>query len=105
MKIPKTRRKLCPHCKKHTSHKVINQKFKGLNKTHTISRGSQNRTKKRGLRRGAGNLGRFSRPAIAKWKMTGAKVSKKTDLRFTCQECKKTHIQKKGKRAKRFELK
>ncbi len=105
MKIPKTRKRHCPHCKKHAEHKLINQKFKGLGKTHTQSRGSQTRTRKRGRRTGVGNKGRLSRPAIAKWKRTGAKTSKKTDLRYTCQECKKTHIQSKGIRAKRFELK
>ncbi len=105
MKIPKIRSRYCPFCKKHTEHKVVNQKFKGLNKTHTQTKGSKIRTKKRARRAGTGNKGRFSRPAIAKWKKTGAKTSKKTDLRYTCQECKKTHIQKKGKRAKRIELK
>ena len=105
MKIPKTLTRYCPFCRKHTSHKVINQKFKGLNKTHTQTKGSQTRTKKRGRRSGVGNKGRFSRPAIAKWKKTGAKTSKKTDLRYTCQECQKTHTQRKGKRSKRIELK
>lgn len=98
-------KRLCPFCKKHTEHKVLNQKFKGLNKTHTQTKGSKTRSKKRGQRTGIGNLGRFSRPAIAKWKKTGAKTSKKTDLRYTCQECKKTHIQKKGIRAKKIEMK
>lgn len=105
MKIPKVRKRLCPYCKKHTEHKTVNQKFKGLNKTHTQTKGSQTRTKKRGRRTGVGNKGRLSRPAIAKWKKTGAKTSKKSDFRYTCQECKKTHIQNKGKRAKRIELK
>ena len=105
VKIPKTKKRLCPFCKKHTEHKVIHQKFKGLNKTHPQSKGSKTRTKKRGRRAGIGSKGRFSRPAIAKWKRTGAKTSKKTDLRYTCQECKKTHMQKSGKRAKRIELK
>ncbi|MFH1682164.1 MAG: hypothetical protein ABIA37_00045, partial [Candidatus Woesearchaeota archaeon] len=92
MKIPKQMKRMCPFCKTHTAHKVINQKFKGLNKNHTQTHGSQTRTKKRGRRTGSGNLGRFSRPAIAKWKKTGVKTSKKTDLRYTCQICKKTHI-------------
>lgn len=105
MKIPKLIKRMCPFCKTHTEHKVVNQKFKGLNKTHTQTKGSQTRTKKRGKRTGSGNLGRFSRPAIAKWKKTGAKTSKKTDLRYTCQNCKKTHVQKKGIRAKKIEMK
>jgi len=105
VKIPKAKKRHCPFCKKHTEHKIIQQKFKGLNKTHTQTKGSQTRTKKRGRRAGIGNMGRFSRPAIAKRKRTGAKASKKTDLRYTCSECKKTHIQKKGKRSKRIEFK
>lgn len=105
MKIPKIQKRYCPFCRKHSEHKVINQKFKGLNKTHTQTKGSQIRTKKRGSRAGVGNKGRFSRPSIAKRKMTGAKTSKKTDLRFTCQVCKKTSVQKKGKRVRRIELK
>jgi len=105
MKLPKQTKRLCPHCKKHTEHKVANTKNKGLNATHTQSHGSQTRTRKRGSRAGIGNLGRFSRPAIAKRKRTGSKASKKTDLRYTCQECKKTHIQRTGIRTKKFELK
>ena len=105
MKIPKTMKRLCPHCKKHNEHKVINQKNRGLNKTHTQTKGSKTRTKKRGRRTGVGNQGRFSRPAIGKWKKTGAKSSKKTDLRYTCSGCKKTHIQNQGIRSKRIEMK
>jgi len=104
MKIPKTKKRLCRHCKKHTEHKVHNQSFKGLNKNRTQSRGSQTRVKKRGLRRGFGNLGRFSRRPVAKWKMTGAKNTKKTDLRYTCKECKKVSVQNSGIRTKRVEL-
>ncbi|MBU0457066.1 MAG: 50S ribosomal protein L44e [Nanoarchaeota archaeon] len=104
MKIPKTIKRLCTKCKKHTEQKVHNQSFRGLNKTHTMSRGSKGRTMKRGLRRGTGNLGRFSRPAIAKWKMTGAKNTKKTDLRYTCSICKKVSCQSEGIRTKKVEL-
>jgi large subunit ribosomal protein L44e len=105
MKMTKTLRRLCPYCKKHTEHKVTNQKFKGLNKAHPQSRGSQTRVKKRGQRRGAGNNGRYSRPPIASWKMTGSKTSKKTDLRYQCNDCKKTHGQKSGFRVKKLEFK
>ncbi|MFC1801004.1 50S ribosomal protein L44e [Nanoarchaeota archaeon] len=105
MKIPKIRKTYCPFCKKHTEHKTTQQKFKGLNAAHPMSKGSKSRTKKRGSRRGAGNLGRFSRPPIASWKMTGAKSSKKTDFRFECKECKKTHIKGTGTRSKKLEIK
>ncbi len=104
MKLPKTRNKNCPFCKKHTEHKISQAKKKTLGTAHTLTRGGQKRTKKRGRRSGTGNLGRYSRPAINKRKMSGKKLSKKTDLRYTCKECKKSHTQKKGKRAKKLEF-
>ncbi len=104
MKLPKTTKRLCPYCKKHTTHTIKNQTFKGLNKTHTMSRGSKPRVKARGLRRGTGNLGRFSKKAMGSWKRYGKKQTKKTDLRYTCKECGKTHMQKKGTRTKRVEF-
>ena len=50
-------------------------------------------------------MGRYSKPAITKFKMTGKKSSKKTDLRYECSECKKQHTQSKGFRAKKIEFK
>jgi large subunit ribosomal protein L44e len=105
MKVPKTTKRHCPFCKKHTTHSIKNQGFKGLNKTHTMSRGSKSRLKARGLRRGLGNLGRFSKKAMGAWKRYGKKQTKKTDLRYTCKECSKTHSQRKGTRTKRVEFK
>ncbi len=102
MKIRKTVRRYCPFCRKHTEHKVSVAKKKGRNAARPMSKGSKSRVKRRGLRRGAGNLGRYSKPP--KPKMTGKKLSKKTDLRYTCKECKKTHSQKKGFRAKKIEF-
>lgn len=104
MKLPKSTKRFCPFCKKHTEHKITLQKFKGLNKSHPQSRGSQTRTKKRGRRTGCGNLGRYSRPPMAQRKRVGAKSSKKTDLRYTCEVCKKTHVQRKGFRSKKIEF-
>ena len=105
MKMPKTVRRLCPYCKKHTEHKVANAKRKTPSSVHPMSYGSKTRARLRGAARGYGNRGRYSKPAISKWKATGKKISKKTDLRYTCKECKKTHVQKKGVRAKRVEFK
>jgi large subunit ribosomal protein L44e len=102
MKFKKIIKRYCPHCKKHNEHKVAQAKKKGRNATHPISKGSKSRVKARGLRRGAGNLGRYSKPP--KPKMTGKKVSKKTDFRYTCNVCKKTHSQASGIRAKKVEL-
>lgn len=101
MKIPKLMRKYCPYCKKHTQHKVAQTKKK---QASSLTYGSKTRARMRGKARGKGNLGRYSKPAVTKFKMAGKKLSKKTDLRYTCKECKKTHIEGKGKRAKRVEF-
>ena len=101
MKIPKKLKTYCPYCKKHTEHKVAQTKKKNPS---PLTHGSKHRAKKRGLSRGYGNLGRYSKPAITKFKRTGAKQTKKTDLRYTCSECKKTHVQKRGIRAKKVEF-
>lgn len=102
MKVPKTVRRLCPFCRKHTEHKVSQTKKK---QASSLKKGSKYRARKRGLARGFGNLGRYSKPAITKFKMTGKKVSKKTDFRYTCSVCKKSHAQRKGIRAKKVEMK
>jgi len=102
MKLPKTMRRYCPYCKKHTQHKVaLNKKRNPRSMTY----GSKLRARRRGQARGIGNMGRYSKPAITKFKMTGKKSSKKTDLRYECSECKKQHTQSKGFRAKKIEFK
>lgn len=101
MKLPKTVNRLCPKCKKHTEHKITSNKRKNAS---SLKRGSKYRAKKRGLAKGAGNLGRYSKPAVTKFKLTGAKTTKKTDLRYTCSVCKKTSMQKSGIRTKRVEF-
>ncbi len=101
MKLPKLAKRLCPHCKKHTEHKIAQNKKKTAS---SLTYGSKVRAKRRGKARGAGNQGRYSKPAVTKFKMTGKKVTKKTDLRYECKECKKKHMQKSGIRAKRVEF-
>jgi large subunit ribosomal protein L44e len=102
MKKPKQVKRHCPYCKKHTPHKVAVAKKKTPGSVHPLSQGSQ---KRREFGKGAGNLGtRGSKPALTKWKMTGKKLSKKTDFRFECQTCKKTHVQRSGIRAKKVEM-
>jgi large subunit ribosomal protein L44e len=101
MKIPKTVRRYCPYCKKHTEHKVIQVK-KG--KARSLSYGSKVRAKRRGRARGMGSLGRYSKPAVTQWKMAGKKHTKKTDLRYQCTVCKKMHTQSRGIRAKKVEF-
>lgn len=71
---------------------------------HPMSRGSNSRMRARGLRRGFGNYNKYSKPAISKFKRTGAKISKKVDLRFKCNICNKTWVQNEGFRTKKLEL-
>lgn len=92
----------CPYCKKHTEHKLTQNKAKGRSSAHPMSRGAKVRVMKRGDRRGYGNLGRYSKPS--KPKMSGKKTSKKSDFRYKCSACNKTHTQKKGFRAKKLEF-
>ncbi len=102
MKIPKTIKRHCPYCKKHTTQKVTQAK---KHNPSSLKYGSKNRAKRRGAARGIGSRGRYSKPAMSKWKMTGKKQSKKTDLRYECSECKKSKAQKKGFRTKKIEFK
>ena len=102
MKMPKQVNRHCARCKKHTAQKVTINKAKSRGSVHTLSRGNTARQELRGQRRGFGNLGRFSKPP--KPKMTGKKMTKKTDFRYTCAECGYTTTQKKGFRAKKVEL-
>ena len=97
MKLPKTTNRYCPSCKKKTEHKI---KIVGTGfKRGTLTRGSIARAKLRGLGVGIGNKGRWgSKPAITKNKRK-SKTTKKTNLMYTCQECKKSKYQKKGQRA------
>ncbi len=102
MKIPKEMKRHCPFCKKHTIHTVSQAKRKAKGSKRPLGKGSKIRTKLRGFWKGTGNLGKYSKPP--KPKMVGKKLTKKTDFRYTCRECKKTHAQKKGIRAKKVEL-
>lgn len=105
MKIPKLKKRYCPYCKKHTEHKVSQAKRKTPSSVHPMGYGSKTRARRRGAARGFGNLGRYSKKAISAFKMTGKKATTKIDLRYECKECKKTHTQSKGKRAKKVEFK
>lgn len=104
MKLPKTRRMYCKKCKKHTVHKISEAKKKTPNSRHPMSYGSKKRAKRRG-KMGLGSMGRYSKPPLSKFKMTGKKQSKKVDLRYTCGECKKIFTAGKAWRAKRIEFK
>ncbi|MFH1307692.1 MAG: 50S ribosomal protein L44e [archaeon] len=102
MKIPKKIQRFCPFCKKKTEHKVADISSAG--KRGATKRGSIQRARKRGLGRGKGNLGKWgSKPAVSKHKRK-SKTSKKTNLMYTCQECKKSHYQKKGTRTGKLQI-
>lgn len=101
MKIPKTIKRFCPRCRRHSEHKVT--QLKTGTKRGSLKRGSIQRAKKRGLGIGYGNKGRWgSKPT--KPKMTGAKTSKKTYLKYTCKTCNKSTMTAAGIRTKRLEL-
>ena len=102
MKFPKTVNRFCPYCRKHTSHKVAMNKKRN---PRSMTYGSKLRARRRGSARGVGNMGRYSKPAISKFKMTGRKATKKTDLRYECSQCKKQHVQSHGFRARKIEFK
>jgi len=96
MKIPKTTNRFCKFCNKKTQHKIKSVGTGG--KRGTLTRGSISRAKKRGLGRGIGNKGKWgSKPAVTKFKRK-SKTTKKTNIMYTCQVCKKSKYQKKGKR-------
>ena len=98
MKIPKTTNRYCPSCKKKTEQKIKIIGTGGLR--GTLARGSISRAKKRGLGIGIGNKGKWgSKPAVTKFKRK-AKTNKKTNIMYTCQECKKSKY-KLGRRNKR----
>jgi ribosomal protein L44E len=102
MKLPKTKKRYCKHCKKNTEQKVSLVKARGRSATHSMSHGGKNRATWRGRGIGFGNLGKWgSKPAISKFKRTGAKVSKKVVLKFTCKICGKSSQSAKGFRSKR----
>jgi large subunit ribosomal protein L44e len=101
MKVPKNMKRLCKTCKTHTEHKVAQNKKKTAS---SLKKGSKYRARLRGRARGVGNLGRYSKPAVTKFKRTGSKSTKKTDLRYTCATCKKMSQQASGIRAKRVEF-
>lgn len=102
MKVPKQIKRHCPKCNKHTTQKVTQNKARGRSSAHPLSRGSTKRIRARGERRGVGNLGRYSKPP--KPKMTGKKMTKKTDFRFTCTVCNRMFAQPSGIRAKKVEF-
>ena len=100
--LPKTRNTYCPKCKKHTEHKVEQNRSKTLGSAHPNSWGARAQARHKAT---YGNHGRYSRPPVGKWRLAGRKTSKKVDLRFECKVCKKTHIAGSSWRARKVEFK
>ncbi|MCR4285090.1 MAG: 50S ribosomal protein L44e [archaeon] len=99
MKMPRKVNRFCPYCKKRTEQKVKEQSH---GKPSTLKRGSKQRAMLRGLNRGIGNKGRFSRMKNqAKQKR---KTTKKTAIVYTCSVCGKGKDQKKGKRTSKITI-
>ena len=102
MKLPKVTKRFCKKCKTHTEHKINQAKRRTPGSAHPMAKAAKPRT---GFGKGHGNLGKYgSKPAISKFKMTGAKTTKKLDLRYECKSCKKSSVQSKGIRCKKVEF-
>lgn len=98
MKLPKKTNRFCPYCKKRTEQK-IKVVGTGFSRGVMTRGGGRARAKLRGLGIGIGNLGKWgSKPAQAKHKRK-SKTTKKTNIMYTCQVCKKSKYQKRGQRA------
>jgi len=90
MKMPKQFKAHCPFCKAHTVHTVERvRRGQASTMTHIA------RQKKRA--NGTGNQGKFSKVP------GGDKPTKKLNLRYRCNTCKKAH-NREGFRVSRFDL-
>jgi len=99
MKLPKTTKRYCPFCRKRTTQKV--KQVSTGTKRGAMKRGSKDRARLRGSARGTGNKGKYSKPAVSKFKRK-TKTTKKQNIIYTCQECGKSKNQKKGKRTSKL---
>jgi ribosomal protein L44E len=97
MKIPKKTNRYCPYCKKKTKQNIKSVSTGA--KRGTLTRGSKSRARRRGLSRGIGNKGKYSKPAVSKFKRK-SKTNKKTNIMYTCDECGKSKYRQ-GRRNKR----
>ena len=93
MKMPQIVRKYCPFCKKHTEHKIRRERI-GSKSRRALAEGQ------RRFKRILKGYGGFPRPNPK----GREKPTRKVDLRFQCQECKREHIIREGFRVKKFEI-
>ena len=103
MKVPEKTTRYCPYCKKHTPQAVGVAKQRGRSAAHPLSRFSDFRLVKRGVRSGYGNKGRYSKPAPKNWKRK-SKSTKRFTILYTCSVCKKSKGIQKGIRTSRLEI-
>jgi large subunit ribosomal protein L44e len=103
MKLPKEVKRYCPYCKKHGLHSVDTAKQRSRSSVHPLSRGSTSRVRARGLNRGTGNQGRYSKPAIKSWKRK-SKVTRRLTILYKCKECGKSKGIKKAIRTGRIQI-
>lgn len=98
MKLPKTVNRYCPFCNAKTKQKI---KLVGTGgKRGALRRGSKERAELRGRgKRGIGNKGKWSKPAISKNKRK-SKTTKKTNIMYICEKCGKARYRQ-GRRNKR----
>ncbi len=97
MKIPKTVNRYCPYCNEKTKQKI---KLVGTGgKRGALTRGSKDRARLRGQNRGIGNKGKYSKPAVSKFKRK-SKTTKKTNIMYICEKCGKAKYRQ-GRRNKR----
>ncbi len=101
MKKPKIIKRYCTYCRKHTDQKI--EPVSSGHKRGSLRRGGKARMRMRGLWRGFGNHGKYSKPPIANWKRK-IKSIKKTNIIYTCQTCKKSLGQKVGVRTGKLKL-
>jgi large subunit ribosomal protein L44e len=87
MKLPKKTKRFCPYCKKQTEQKI--ELVSTGHKRGSLKWGSKIRARLRGKARGHGNMGRWSKPAVTKWKRK-TKSTKRLVVLYTCQICKKS---------------
>jgi large subunit ribosomal protein L44e len=99
MKKPKKINRYCPYCKKKTPQK-LKEPSKG--KASSLKRGGKARILLRGLWRGIGNQGRFSR--MKNQQKNKRKTTKKTNILYTCTICNKSKCQKKGTRTSKIQF-
>ena len=86
-------KRYCAYCRKKTEQK-LKEPSKG--KPSPLKRGGKLRVQLRGLWRGIGNQGRYSR--LKNQQKGKRKTTKKTNIVYTCMVCNKGKYQKKGKR-------